>query len=882
MGQRSLESSRASVDGKVSEAVFPLTPLLQPCAPQLRQILVDNGPKPDESQFLPRPFSPTILNPLRDQHLSLNEAHQSKDSKYDFDVETSKMCTDLGLSKSMVGYYSNSCTSPDMSPRFGKWLRGKIAQVDRSAWGPEDMLGSSSGSKSVLDPKEPVIRQFLPPNAILRTGWSAGDREDGYELTVEERIEAQSWRYDQEQNLRATQRRKAAALRAARLKKELQRRQDEDAVSVEVCETFRPKRAQRKSGQTEDSNDEINGNVPSSHEEEKGDKQAKGKRPARQTKQLGFSAFQAKTVRAAPPEASKSRGKTRSTRANRLRRLETQLVERKREKKDNDESRANSALDHRLSQNRRKSLRAMAPKTWLDKVPFKFIAGKPLSAADVVTERVYKAFQHSMDEMSACLPGSLVLHVLCDLGLVPRGAAERKVVSTFLGELGVLKMSLRFEEFEQLVERVREQVMIVQQPLFEKHFLHIHEGLSRPISMDFDESRVTDLLKSFGCKGPTPELVEELRTLFAECPQPEEGVEHDIFQALVQHTQERLAEVDFDEVKRIQEETGLSLVLAREFRREVPELYSQYSNWVKRKMKEEEDQESHCLRNTKIDLQGVVTILGDIGVTPISERVEGSVRGLLNYLPHGLAHSKFFDINEFLMAIKHIRKMNMKRREVGLAHLFERHSRKGRILDYRSVSQILSDYGLTPRTWEQQHLVGELMMDLDVHGKSEMSFQDVSLLVCRIIEHQEQKHRARLKAYAEYIELDVEKFQSYVDMFEDLDAGDNNALGQRTTKQLLTNYDKTLTSQAFSELYAQLDTNFNHTLELPEFLRLLGHLERDRREKEDLAKLEEQKKNGTAKPNTKPKKLTPFNILPASFDEFLPFYHDATPPELPK
>merc|ERR1711879_155208 len=139
-----------------------------------------------------------------------------------------------------------------------------------------------------------------------------------------------------------------------------------------------------------------------------------------------------------------------------------------------------------------------------------------------------------------------------------------------------------------------------------------------------------------------------------------------------------------------------------------------------------------------------------------------------------------------------------------------------------------------------------------------------------------------MKAYSEYIELDVEKFQCYVDMFEELDVGDNNALGQRTTKQLLTNYDKSLTSQAFIELYAQLDSNFNHVLELPEFLRLLGHLERDRREKEELAKLEEQKKNGTAKPNTKPKKLTPFNVLPTSFDDFLPFYHDVAPHELAK
>lgn len=887
VSQKNLQTSRESVDGHISESAFPLKPLIQPCAPLLRELLLANGPKPDESQFLPRPFSPAILNPMREQVTHLHEELGSnrRYGKHQADM----MSADMGLNMSMVDYYSNSCTSPDTTPRFGKWLRGKIAQVDRSAWvPPAEASFSSSAPKPKLHTDETFIRQLLPPHAILRSGWGVGNTDDDYELSVAERIEAKSSRYEHEQALRAKQRRKAAAVRA-RLKKEaLQRREEQLDVEIGESESFRPKRTHQKSRQIDNLADALNGISLSSEDEDKGSKQDSRKKNSRRSLQIGYSAFQAKMLaRTSSPESPKKNAKPRNTRANRLRRLESQW-ERKREKHNQDETHRNttqSDLDERLSLRRRQSLKSLAPKTWLDRVPFKFIAGKPLSAADVVTERCAKAFYHSMDEGSACLQGPLVLHVLCDLGLVPRNQAERKAVSALVDEMDVRSSLLHFEEFERLTERVREQVMMVQQPLFEKHFLQIHNGLSRPISIDFDESRVADLLKSFGCTWLMADMpiVEELRSLFAECPQPEDGAEHDVFQALVQHSQERLAEVQFDEVKRISEETGLTLHLSREFRREVPGLYAQYANWVMRKMKdEEEDQDSPKLQNTKIDLHGMVTILGDIGVMPISERIEGSVRELLSHMPHGLGLAKFFDFNEFLLTIKHIRRLHMKRREPEISPLFEKHARKKKAIDYRGVSQVLCDYGLTPRTWEQQHLVGELMMDLEVRGDSFMTFKEVSMLVCRIIEHQEQKHRARLKAYSVYIELDIEKFQSYVDMFERLDTSDKNSVGQRTAKQLLTDYDKDLTPQAFSELYTQLDSNSNQTLELPEFLRLLGHLERDRREKEEVAKQEEQKKNGTAKQNVKPKKVTPFNILPTSFEDFLPLYHETTTWDFPK
>jgi len=288
-----------------------------------------------------------------------------------------------------------------------------------------------------------------------------------------------------------------------------------------------------------------------------------------------------------------------------------------------------------------------------------------------------------------------------------------------------------------------------------------------------------------------------------------------------------------------------------------------------------------------IELKGVLTILGDLGIVPTTEKGEALLKEkIIMSVPHHTKKSApavslnsgteptaasgfFFDFDQFLRAVKYVRKLSMKRREPGLVHFFERHAtrRDGEsIVDLRGACHVLDDAGLTPRTREQQQVIAELFMDLDESGSSALGFQQVVKLVCHIIERKERKTRAQLKAYSKSMGIDGNQFHQHVTTFQDLASVEHNALGQRTTKQLLENYGRKLEGEAFAKIYAQLDTNNSNILELSEFLRLIGHLERDRRETQEIAALAEKVKKTGGKVQ---KQVAPFHILPPSFEDFL-------------
>lgn len=563
--------------------------------------------------------------------------------------------------------------------------------------------------------------------------------------------------------------------------------------------------------------------------------------------------------------------------------------------------------------NRRSDLvagnRSEVPKTGLAELPYKFVAGRPVSGEEAVTRRVANAFLHSSNEQHE-LAGSEALHVLWDLGLLPRSLHERRAVAALIEEYDIEARKLCFEEFEELTQLAREQVMQCQQPRIEKHFLHIrgdkpsHERC--PLLMDFDLALVPLLLRSLGCSSSVIEkpLADELRQVFATCPKPDDNEEHEVFQSLVQHSQERLAECAFEELKHIMLETGLNRYLSRDFRRELPELFDYYTKWVN--SHSDADASNFSMLNSKIEFKGVLTILGDLGVVPTPETCQGQSREMimnsvalsrLSVFKKSLkgeasvqekAEIQWFNFSEFLCAVQHVRRQNIKAREPELLPIWEKYAEKEkgdtlkkrdlkkRNLDLRCASLVLNDCGLTPRSQGQQQVIAELFMDLDERGTSAITFAEIVNLVCRIIERKEQKSRAQFKAYATSIGLNAATFQDHVCWFEELHGG-QQGLGQRTTRTVLTTYGKNLSPEAFLDFYSQLDTNFNHTLELPEFLRLVGHLERERSEIEEIEAQKAAEALGKSQKGGKKEKktLTPFTVLPPSFEEFLPLFADA-------
>jgi hypothetical protein len=392
-----------------------------------------------------------------------------------------------------------------------------------------------------------------------------------------------------------------------------------------------------------------------------------------------------------------------------------------------------------------------------------------MSAEEIVQERMAKAFFHSMDEDTAFLSDDVILDVLADLGLLPRSQEDRSAVSALLDETDAETMSgsvkvWKFEDFEDLTQLAREQVMFAQRPRIEKHFLELHgeRGQSRSINFDFDVSRVDDLLTSLGCGWPPEDslVIDEIRSTFAECPQPDEDDEQEVFHAIVQHAQERLAEVHFDKVRKIQEQTGLSHSLARAFRSELTSFYMHFSS----RLVKYDEEERKSIPQTKIDFQGVRTLLGDLGVVPTNAKSEGAIREfvsrgktLLRKVNDGQCN---FDFPEFLKCVEYVRKVYMRRQESRLRQLFDKHVRQGaNALDYRGTTKVLQELGHTPRTREQQKIIADILMDLDMHGRSDLKFQQLERLVCRITESKEEKHRAQLKAYAWHFGIDYETLQ---------------------------------------------------------------------------------------------------------------------------
>jgi len=540
-----------------------------------------------------------------------------------------------------------------------------------------------------------------------------------------------------------------------------------------------------------------------------------------------------------------------------------------------------SAKDQQLTHARRKSICASLSRGCQEKVPYKFIGGKPVTAVEAVLNRAKKVFFATInppaDLNSYKILGDDVPDALWDLGLVPRSQAERRAVSLFLESVELGERLFSFKEFIEVTQNARERVMDVQQLALEKHFTETHGSARQSVALTFESTKTMEVLHQLGCAilAEDSAVMEEIRRDFNSCPRAEEGDEFDQFHALIQHAQERLAEVIFTEKQTIMMDTGLSRFLARDFKRELPELYAQYRS------RQMDVVQASGMRLSRIDLRGVLNILGDFGILPITENRERDVTKVIfeakasspnarNHPVHRdttavteqgnhVDEALLFDFSEFLLTVKHLRKINTGLRQRDLQPLFDKYARNHRnSLDLRGACSVLAEVGLTPRNREQQEIIGELFRDLDANGTGTICFTELTQLIGRIYEWKERRSRGHLKSYATSIGLDAECFQDYVSAFQELDNSDCNALGQRTIKRLLTNVGKKLTSEEFSELYERLDNNFSNILELPEFLRLLAFLERDREQ----AKIEPVK-------SKKELKNQMWDLLPPSYEDFM-------------
>jgi len=164
---------------------------------------------------------------------------------------------------------------------------------------------------------------------------------------------------------------------------------------------------------------------------------------------------------------------------------------------------------------------------------------------------------------------------------VPRSQAERRAVSLFLESVELGERLFSFKEFIEVTQNARERVMDVQQLALEKHFTETHGSARQSVALTFESTKTMEVLHQLGCAilAEDSAVMEEIRRDFNSCPRAEEGDEFDQFHALIQHAQERLAEVIFTEKQTIMMDTGLSRFLARDFKRELPELYGRWMSY---------------------------------------------------------------------------------------------------------------------------------------------------------------------------------------------------------------------------------------------------------------------------------------------------------------
>merc|ERR1719161_3254113 len=205
-----------------------------------------------------------------------------------------------------------------------------------------------------------------------------------------------------------------------------------------------------------------------------------------------------------------------------------------------------------------------------------------------------------------------------------------------------------------------------------------------------------------------------------------------------------------------------------------------------------------------LDRGELTLLIADCGLGPKSRAEREEIQALI--AASDTDHNAQVTFVEFLQLINGIRRLSSARNREDLQKLFRRFDKDASgSMSIAECSRLLEQFGLSPKTQQEQRHIGVCLIDRAEDGNGSLDFEEFSHLCQRVKEMLQLKvHHEELKA-AKSLNITIAQLQEYKAVFEHLDADETGQLSVKCVREMVDSVHINVSGDELHEIFTQVD-----------------------------------------------------------------------------
>eukprot|EP00746_Dinoflagellata_sp_MGD_P078489 gnl/MRDRNA2_/MRDRNA2_31382_c0_seq1.p1 gnl/MRDRNA2_/MRDRNA2_31382_c0~~gnl/MRDRNA2_/MRDRNA2_31382_c0_seq1.p1 ORF type:complete len:741 (+),score=193.92 gnl/MRDRNA2_/MRDRNA2_31382_c0_seq1:42-2264(+) len=413
-------------------------------------------------------------------------------------------------------------------------------------------------------------------------------------------------------------------------------------------------------------------------------------------------------------------------------------------------------------------------------------------------------------DKSGVLDRTEVEVIFADKGMEPRTREEKMEINELLCEVdrdGSGEFSLF--EFGLVMVKVDAKMRQLQLADLQQKFLEADKDGSG----ELETLEVLEILEKLSLGPKNDDERELIQTCIAVTDQDESGeVNFDEFQQLVRKIRVDLTVLRRLQEKQIAQDHRLGPQLFEEFRPELVILYQAFCRYDKDK-------------SGLLDKEESMAALNDIGLLPKTRVEREEVEQLMRKMDAD--GDQELNFREFLVLMSQAKIMIREKRQQELRTLFESYdSDQSGELGAAEIVKIIEDFGIQPKTRQEQDQIKEVLQEVDEDGSGSLEFNEFQTLIQRIMVRLQRMERDAQIKVASDLGFSTMQVKEYRTAFDTLDPEGSGALNITAVRQVLRMLSMNVSSDELRQIFDELDEDSSGYLEFAEFLHFIKMTEK--------------------------------------------------------
>lgn len=411
---------------------------------------------------------------------------------------------------------------------------------------------------------------------------------------------------------------------------------------------------------------------------------------------------------------------------------------------------------------------------------------------------------------SGVLDRSEVEAIFADKGMEPKTREEKMEINELLCEVdrdGSGEFSLF--EFGLVMVKVDRKMRQLQLADLQQKFLEADKDCSGELEI----LEVMEILEKLQLAPKNQEEHEMIKQLVIETDADQSGeVNFEEFQNLVRKIRVEITMLRRHQEKRIAADHCLGPKLFEEFRPELTTLFNAFARY-------DVDGSGY------LDHEETMAALNDIGLLPKTRAERAEIEDLCQKLDTDC--DKQFCFREFLVLMSRAKIMIREKRQADLQALFEAYDSDGSgELGSTEIVKIIEDFGIQPKTREEQDQIKEVLQEVDEDGSGSLEFNEFQTLIQRILVRLQRMQRDNELRVAKELGFSTQQLKEYHKAFDTLDPEGGGHLNISSIRQVLRMLHMNVSSDELRVVFQELDEDKSGFLEFSEFLKFIKMTEK--------------------------------------------------------